>query len=270
MNFGGFATPERNIIFDINDLDETLPAPWEWDVKRLVASVVVAGQYLRLSETDSARARRWRRCAPIASIWSTIPSMRALQIWYDHDLLERAEDLTGPEDHRRKPRRSASKSGEGAHSPDFLYPKLVEHQGRLPRDQRQPAIDLSSHGGAGSGAEVRIRKQVALTANRCPSTLGCCSIVSTCATSRSRRSASAASAHNAPSGCGWLRRMTLYSCRSRKPRRQCWSPMRARASTEPRRAGRGRPTSHAVRERYVPWVDEGKTVAIITSASSET
>jgi hypothetical protein len=37
MNFGGFATPERNIIFDINDFDETSPAPWEWDVKRLVA-----------------------------------------------------------------------------------------------------------------------------------------------------------------------------------------------------------------------------------------
>jgi len=38
LNFGGFATPERSIIFDINDFDETLPAPWEWDVKRLVAS----------------------------------------------------------------------------------------------------------------------------------------------------------------------------------------------------------------------------------------
>ena len=36
MNFGGFATPERNIFFDINDFDETLPGPWEWDVKRLV------------------------------------------------------------------------------------------------------------------------------------------------------------------------------------------------------------------------------------------
>jgi len=34
MNFGGFATPERNVIFDINDLDETLSAPWEWDLKR--------------------------------------------------------------------------------------------------------------------------------------------------------------------------------------------------------------------------------------------
>src|SRR5262245_22204732 len=43
-NFGGFATPERNIIFDINDFDETLPGPWEWDVKRLAASFVLAAR----------------------------------------------------------------------------------------------------------------------------------------------------------------------------------------------------------------------------------
>ena len=42
VNFGGFATPERGIIFDINDFDETASAPWEWDVKRLVASIVLA------------------------------------------------------------------------------------------------------------------------------------------------------------------------------------------------------------------------------------
>ena len=42
MNFGMFATPERNLIFDINDFDETLPAPWEWDLKRLAVSFVVA------------------------------------------------------------------------------------------------------------------------------------------------------------------------------------------------------------------------------------
>lgn len=56
LNFGGFATPKRNVVFDISDLDETLPAPWEWDLKRLVASVVIAGRYLRLTETESARA----------------------------------------------------------------------------------------------------------------------------------------------------------------------------------------------------------------------
>src|SRR5258708_15898951 len=42
LNFGGYATPERRVIFDVNDLDETLPAPWEWDVKRLAASFVLA------------------------------------------------------------------------------------------------------------------------------------------------------------------------------------------------------------------------------------
>ena len=51
-NFGGFATPERRVIFDINDFDETLPGPWEWDVKRLAASVVLAGRHIRLAERD--------------------------------------------------------------------------------------------------------------------------------------------------------------------------------------------------------------------------
>lgn len=42
-NFGLFASPERNLVFDINDFDETSPGPWEWDVKRLVASLAIAG-----------------------------------------------------------------------------------------------------------------------------------------------------------------------------------------------------------------------------------
>ena len=88
MNFGGFATPERNIIFDINDLDETLPAPWEWDLKRLAASVVVAGRHLRLSDNQSARAA-------IATVRSyrehmtDYASMRSLEVWYDRIDLER-------------------------------------------------------------------------------------------------------------------------------------------------------------------------------------
>ena len=55
MNFGGFATPERRLILDINDLDETLPAPWEWDVKRLVASFVLAARSNGLSDDNRAR-----------------------------------------------------------------------------------------------------------------------------------------------------------------------------------------------------------------------
>src|SRR5215218_2053980 len=56
MNFGGFATPERNVIFDINDFDETLPAPWEWDVKRLVTSFVLAARSIGLSDAKGRAA----------------------------------------------------------------------------------------------------------------------------------------------------------------------------------------------------------------------
>src|SRR5215204_3276661 len=44
LNFGAYASPERALLFDLNDFDETLPGPWEWDVKRLAASFVVAGR----------------------------------------------------------------------------------------------------------------------------------------------------------------------------------------------------------------------------------
>ena len=55
-NFGAFATPERNLVFDLNDFDETLPAPWEWDVKRLAASIVVAGRTNGFAPADCTRA----------------------------------------------------------------------------------------------------------------------------------------------------------------------------------------------------------------------
>ena len=67
-NFGVFASPERRLVFDINDFDETLPGPWEWDVKRLAASLAVAGRengYPRPSARRSCEAP-WpptaRRC----------------------------------------------------------------------------------------------------------------------------------------------------------------------------------------------------------------
>src|SRR5215475_4735320 len=52
LNFGAYATPERRVIFDINDLDETLPAPWEWDLKRLAASFVLACRSNGFSKAD--------------------------------------------------------------------------------------------------------------------------------------------------------------------------------------------------------------------------
>ena len=81
VNFGGFATPERSIIFDINDFDETAPGPWEWDVKRLVASIVLAARSNGLSDhrgRDCAAscARRYREHM------REFAKMDPLAIWY--------------------------------------------------------------------------------------------------------------------------------------------------------------------------------------------
>ena len=92
MNFGGFATPERNIIFDINDFDETLPAPWEWDVKRLAASVALAARSIGLSDGNA------RDCT-VASARSYREHMREfsrmdpLGVWYTNITVD---DLVGP------------------------------------------------------------------------------------------------------------------------------------------------------------------------------
>ncbi|MDQ6659464.1 MAG: DUF2252 domain-containing protein, partial [Chloroflexota bacterium] len=55
-NFGIYATPERNQVFDVNDFDETLPGPWEWDIKRFAASIVVAGRTNSFPTSTNRRA----------------------------------------------------------------------------------------------------------------------------------------------------------------------------------------------------------------------
>ena len=82
-NFGVFASPERQLIFDINDFDETLPGPWEWDVKRLAASFEVAGRDLRVRRRDRraivlAAVREYREQMREAA------GMRTLDAWYAH------------------------------------------------------------------------------------------------------------------------------------------------------------------------------------------
>ena len=93
-NFGGFGSPERRLVFDINDFDETLPAPWEWDVKRLAASVVLSGRELGLRErhcNDTARAV----AESYREHMREYAEMRALDVWYSRldaeILVERAK-----------------------------------------------------------------------------------------------------------------------------------------------------------------------------------
>ena len=80
-NFGGFATPERKVLFSINDLDETLPAPWEWDLKRLAASFVVACRDNGLK--DSAPRMRPATCVrTYRESMAEFSEMKTLELWY--------------------------------------------------------------------------------------------------------------------------------------------------------------------------------------------
>ena len=82
-NFGVFASPERELVFDLNDFDETLPGPWEWDVKRLAASITVAGRERNFSAKERSRIVRgavgeYRRAM------REFAGMPNLALWYTH------------------------------------------------------------------------------------------------------------------------------------------------------------------------------------------
>ncbi len=131
MNFGVFATPERNLVFDINDFDETLPAPWEWDVKRLAVSFAVAAR-------DNGHSDEEARDGAIECVRAYREHLRddskrsPLEIWYERldmqTLIEQAPDAI-----ERKRRKEAVEKAR-QHTGDFLFPKVsapVDGQHRL-------------------------------------------------------------------------------------------------------------------------------------------
>ena len=135
MNFGGFATPERRLIFDINDLDETLPAPWEWDVKRLVASFVLAARANGLSDANGrdaavACARSYRRKI------RDFAAMDVLDVWYarldDSDFLAML-----PQDRKAVLRKRIAKA-TATSSSELVFPKLVDQAVGQPRIRDTP------------------------------------------------------------------------------------------------------------------------------------
>ncbi|HEU0249266.1 MAG TPA: DUF2252 domain-containing protein [Solirubrobacteraceae bacterium] len=99
-NFGIFASPEREMLFDINDFDETLPGPWEWDVKRLAASMAIAGRERGLSAPELADVLAWTGQAYRLSMRG-FAQMSNLDVWYSKlnakDVLDllRQQRITG-------------------------------------------------------------------------------------------------------------------------------------------------------------------------------
>ena len=86
-NFGAFASPERRLVFDINDFDETLPGPWEWDVKRLAASALIAARENGFRPKDQDRAVL-QTVEQYRGSMAEFARMRNLDVWYEHLELE--------------------------------------------------------------------------------------------------------------------------------------------------------------------------------------
>jgi uncharacterized protein (DUF2252 family) len=117
MNFGAYASPERALLFDLNDFDETLPGPWEWDIKRLAASFVVAGRENGFDATECREAAQ----ASVASYrqrMAEFSEMRELEVWYSRVSEEEVRGLLS--DARRATAKKLSKSVRKARGRDSL------------------------------------------------------------------------------------------------------------------------------------------------------
>ena len=137
LNFGFFATPERNLIFDINDFDETLPAPWEWDLKRLATSFVTAARLNGISDRRSRDAvvacgRSYRLHMREFS------EMSPLEIWYyrisAEDLIRVAPDAKSRSRHEEIAAKAETRIGEN------LFPKITEQNDGRHQFIEQPPI----------------------------------------------------------------------------------------------------------------------------------
>lgn len=124
-NFGGYATPERNFVFDINDFDETLLAPWEFDVKRLAASIVVAGRSTNFDDDccDDAALSATRH---YREHMARLAKKTALQVWYSHlDVEDILKDIAQTSGQLQSLERGALRVR--GRTPDVILGKMTEN-----------------------------------------------------------------------------------------------------------------------------------------------
>lgn len=152
-NFGLFATPERNLVFDLNDFDETLPAPWEWDIKRLAASFVVAGRANSFPKKANDGVVH-----ELAQSYRThlrdYAEMRALDVWYSR-LDDKTLIATAPNVEAREYRQQVAAKARASVT-EYLFPKitgLVDGHRRI-----VDKLPLVYHLPAQEDAEARILK----------------------------------------------------------------------------------------------------------------
>ncbi|MGX7678173.1 DUF2252 domain-containing protein [Jatrophihabitans sp. DSM 45814] len=171
-NFGGFASPERELVFDLNDFDETLPGPFEYDVKRLAASFTIAARNNGFSKADSRTATL--TCASTyRETMLEFASMGVLDTWYAGMSADQLLALIGGgrdrgrKQDRKQLLRSAQKQIDKAHTRDSLQAlsklaEMVDGQYRIVSQPPVviPARELSEQFGSAEHIEELVRNQL--------------------------------------------------------------------------------------------------------------
>ena len=135
-NFGMFASPERNLVFDLNDFDETLPGPWEWDLKRLAASVTIAAQD-RGFPAEAAQRATIAAGLGYQEAMADFASRPVLESWYAHLSVADVAQLATKK--RRKSIAKASNKARSRTSQQALKKYATEIDGHL-RIRSQPPL----------------------------------------------------------------------------------------------------------------------------------
>jgi uncharacterized protein (DUF2252 family) len=137
LNFGLFATPERHLVFDLNDFDETHPAPWEWDLKRLVSSLVVGGRDFQISDDDCAESVLACVCAYREHL-REYSRLSPLEVWCNRLDME-SLIATAPDERAKQQRSDLAEKARGRVIVN-LFPRITTSVGGRPRILDQPPV----------------------------------------------------------------------------------------------------------------------------------
>ena len=156
-NFGVFASPERRLLFDLNDFDETLPGPFEYDVKRMAASFTIAARNNGFSKAD-ARASTLASVAAYREAMAEFAQMRTMDIWYAHlaeDELMGAIRARSPRPRSGGKKAKAKQEAKAARRPRRPRRRLARRRTPATACRRCPSSASWSTGGTGSSASRR-------------------------------------------------------------------------------------------------------------------
>jgi uncharacterized protein (DUF2252 family) len=125
-NFGGFATPERQLVFDLNDFDEAALGPWEWDLKRLAASFVVAARHMNLGRATADMLVETVIASYRDRMWE-YAQFSALELWYERITFDRMLETAVTPERRRAVRHGMEKAA--GRTSESLLEKMAEFAG---------------------------------------------------------------------------------------------------------------------------------------------